>query len=296
MAVQFHVAHSAIVKGAGVIAGGPYYCAQGSLSIAYNNCMTPGVVTPLPAAAFLRDQAESLAKRQQIDATANLGAAKAWLFTGTADHTVYPDVVRGLQDFYALYKVKAVLVDGRPAGHAMITTRSGNACGATAPPFINDCDYDAAGHLLKHLLGLLAPVAKEEGRFVEFDQAEFTGGDPEAISLGAAGFVYVPKACESARCRVHVAFHGCRQEVGEIGDRFVREAGYNRWADSNRLIVLYPQTAVRDGWSFRSWSFVWNPNACWDWWGYTGAQYHTRNGAQIRAVKAMLERLSAPRK
>ena len=39
MAVQFHVAHSARVLGVGVIAGGPYYCAQGSLRIAYYNCL-----------------------------------------------------------------------------------------------------------------------------------------------------------------------------------------------------------------------------------------------------------------
>src|SRR3954452_16646711 len=42
MAVQFHVAHSAMVHGAAAIAGGPYYCAQGSLWTAHYNCMTPG--------------------------------------------------------------------------------------------------------------------------------------------------------------------------------------------------------------------------------------------------------------
>ena len=94
--------------------------------------------------------------------------------------------------------------------------------------------------------------------------------------------------CERERCRVHVAFHGCRQGAGEIGERFVREAGYNRWAQANRLIVLYPQ--VRASWR------PFNPRGCWDWWGYTGAAYHTREGAQIRAVQGMLERLSGPRR
>jgi hypothetical protein len=32
LAVQFHVAHSNIVRGAGIIAGGPYYCAENSSS------------------------------------------------------------------------------------------------------------------------------------------------------------------------------------------------------------------------------------------------------------------------
>jgi poly(3-hydroxybutyrate) depolymerase len=66
----------------------------------------------------------------------------------------------------------------------------------------------------------------------------------------------------------------------------VREAGYNRWAESNGLIVLYPQAIKRYSPS------VFNPRGCWDWWGYTGATYHTQAGPQIRAVKAMLDRLS----
>ena len=68
------------------------------------------------------------------------------------------------------------------------------------------------------------------------------------------------------------------------GERFPREAGYNRWAESNRLIVLYPQVKA---------SF-WNPRGCWDWWGYSGSEYATKEGVQIRAVWSMLERLSAP--
>ncbi|HEX6266216.1 MAG TPA: PHB depolymerase family esterase [Burkholderiales bacterium] len=106
--------------------------------------------------------------------------------------------------------------------------------------------------------------------------------------MGDEGHVYVPRACEAQRCRVHVAFHGCRQTTEDIGDRFAREAGYNGWAEANRLIVLYPQ-AIKRYWG------IYNPRGCWDWWGYTGAAYATKEGAQIRAVKAMLERLSAPR-
>jgi len=32
MAHQFHVAHSAHVMGAGIVAGGPYYCAEGNIA------------------------------------------------------------------------------------------------------------------------------------------------------------------------------------------------------------------------------------------------------------------------
>jgi len=103
------------------------------------------------------------------------------------------------------------------------------------------------------------------------------------------GYAYVPRACDSQPCRVHVAFHGCRQNAQAVGERFVRDAGYNRWADSNRLIVLYPQTIAR-------WWWVYNPRGCWDWWGYTGAGYATKEAPQMRAVLGMIERLAAARK
>jgi hypothetical protein len=38
MAHQFHVAHSSNVMGAGVVAGGPYYCAEGSIANAITKC------------------------------------------------------------------------------------------------------------------------------------------------------------------------------------------------------------------------------------------------------------------
>ena len=34
------------------------------------------------------------------------------------------------------------------------------------------------------------------------------------------GFAYVPPACEAGGCKVHVAFHGCRQTAETVGDAF----------------------------------------------------------------------------
>jgi poly(3-hydroxybutyrate) depolymerase len=287
MAVQLHVAHSANVAGVGVIAGGPYYCAQGSLFTALNNCMSPGIWTPPPRPALLKTEADALAAAGRIDTTTHLSRSRAWLFSGLGDRTVYPQVVEALRGFYAAYKAQVVLVADKPAGHGMVTAQHGSACGTTEPPFIVDCDYDAAGELLNFLYDkLAAPAAKESGRLLRFDQDAYAGSDAKAISLDGTGFVYVPQRCATERCRVHVAFHGCRQGAAEIGERFVREAGYNRWAEANALIVLYPQAIKRYS------PFVFNPRGCWDWWGYTGAVYHTKAGPQIRAVKAMLDRLA----
>jgi poly(3-hydroxybutyrate) depolymerase len=299
MAVQFHVAHSAGVRGAGAIAGGPYYCAQGSLWTALTRCMDPALGSSLPQPRVLADFARSFAAAGAIDPLERLAGAKVWLFSGTRDETVGSEVVEALRRYYLAVAPDAdvALENGVPAGHGMVTDRAGNACSTTRPPFIVNCDYDAAGILLKHLLGALAaPAARAAGRVIEFDQREFADGAPAKISLADSGYAYVPAACERERCRVHVVFHGCRQSATQIGDRFVRESGYNRWADGNRLIVLYPQTAQRYGLSFSGGaSFAFNPRACWDWWGYTGAQYATRQGPQIRAVKAMAERLARPR-
>jgi poly(3-hydroxybutyrate) depolymerase len=289
MAVQYHVAHSARVKGAGAIAGGPYYCARGSLWTAYYNCMTPGRFRPLPSLAVLRSETEALAQRGRIDPTAHLASARAWLFTGAADTTVRREVVEGLHAFYSAYQTATVMVRHDSAGHAMVTEASGNPCGAKGPPFINACGYDAAGALLQHLLGPLEPpAAKPLGRLESFDQRPFGA---HSISMDDEGFVYIPLACETRRCRVHVVFHGCEQGRSFLAakDRFAREAGYNRWADTNRIIMLYPQAIAR-------WWGSYNPKGCWDWWGYTGGQYHTKEGAQMRAVTAMLERLSGLRR
>jgi poly(3-hydroxybutyrate) depolymerase len=288
MAVQMQVAHSSRVSGVGALAAGPYYCAQGSLWSALNNCMTPGTWSPLPENQVLRGHVDRLARERQIDPIGNIAAARVWVFSGLQDRTVLTDVVDALRGFYTSFGANVRFVKDQPAGHAMVTEHGGSPCSATRPPFINDCDYDAAGELLRHLLGNLSAAAeKPGGRLLAFDQREFGGG--HAISMADEGYAYVPRACEREPCRVHVAFHGCRQGTHAIGERFVREAGYNRWADSNRLIVLYPQAIARYLW-------VYNPRGCWDWWGYTGQRYATKEGPQIRAVLAMVERLGAPRR
>jgi poly(3-hydroxybutyrate) depolymerase len=286
MAVQFQVAHSRMVRGIAAIAGGPYYCAQGSVWTAFYNCMTPTFFMPIPSTSVLKAETDALAQRGAIDPTSNLAGTLVWLFSGTKDHTVDASVVRALQAYYVGFKASPILVADKPAGHAMVTEDQGNACGTTDTPFINNCHYDAAGKLLIYLVGAAQPAGSPAGRVIRFDQNEFANGDASALSMAAEGFAYVPKACGNGGCGIHVAFHGCRQDAAEVGERFVRDAGYNRWADTNGLIVLYPQTIAR-------YYPLFNPRACWDWWGYTGPLYHTKNGAQIRAVTAMIGRLGA---
>ena len=113
---------------------------------------------------------------------------------------------------------------------------------------------------------------------IVFDQREFTRDLP-SHGLSSSGVAYVPPACRASQgCRVHVIFHGCNQHREKVGDVFIKETGYPAWADANRLVLLYPQVTTTTV----------NPQACWDWWGYTGRDYLTRNGPQIAAVRRML--------
>jgi poly(3-hydroxybutyrate) depolymerase len=285
MATQFHLAHSATVRGVGIIAGVPYYCAQHSALRASTACMSPNMLARLPPLTSLVDEVEKQAAAKTIDAPAHLDGSRVWLGAGSQDGVVKAEVVELAAGFYRHWlPAAAVRFESIPeAGHAMVTPAGPHACSETRTPFINHCGtFDTPGRLLAWLLGELKPKAGQaSGELRAFDQGEFTHGERSA-GMGDKGWVYLPQTCLGGGCRIHVAFHGCQQNDEAIGDTYVREAGYNGWAESNRLIVLYPQTS-------RSLA---NPGACWDWWGYTGPDYHTRNAPQIRAVQAMIERLA----
>jgi poly(3-hydroxybutyrate) depolymerase len=59
--------------------------------------------------------------------------------------------------------------------------------------------------------------------------------------------------------------HGCLQYSGLVGDVFVRNAGYNGWAEANNIVVLYPQAHPTPL----------NPKGCFDW--YASKERYHRN-------------------
>lgn len=299
LAQQFHVAYSASVMGAAIIAAGPYHCAgtgyPWNLWRVFNRCMDADDFVAFLGPPALTDSI--LATRQEaenghIDDPINLKNDKVYLFSGTRDKTVPAAVMNTLNDYYLEFVDAAniIYVNDIAAGHGMITDDAGNTlCEATESPFINDCNYDAAGALLKHIYGnsLQPPDKQLNGTFLPFDQSEFSTNIKSA-SLNNIGYIYVPERCRSGRqCRLHVAFHGCRQHIAAIGDSFYKQSGYNEWAQTNDMIVLYPQTAPR-GSILLPWP---NPRGCWDWWGYTGTDFHHQGSVQLSAVKAMINRL-----
>lgn len=314
MAVQMHVAYSGTFrKGVGVVAGGAYYCAQDREGQALLKCMDARFYGVPPLSALV-SQTRRWAAAGAIDPPSNLARGKVWLFTGgrfdsgTHDTTVDWRVVDQLKRYYRRYVPAANIAyeaDLR-AEHAMPTKDYGRPCDSAGDPYIADCGYDAAGEMLAWIYGPLAPGngQPETGNIVAFDQSEFID-DPAAHGLWPTGYAYVPARCAAgASCRLHVAFHGCKQfpgyayydgsigEVVTIGKRFVLHAGYNRWADANGIIVLYPQAnALYFGLHAKT-----NPNGCWDWWGYDDDDYAVKRGRQMAAVKAMVDRIAGLRR
>lgn len=306
MAGQFQLAHGEIVVGAGIIAGGPFGCAESlyadmmpgpatailNATKAINGCMLNAMqIWGVPNAGMLADKARRGAANGEIAPIASVVTDRVYLFTGRSDRTVLPAIVKSAAEFYQQLGVPVSnirLVSTLDAGHAFVTETEGQACDVTGKPYVVDCDYDQAGDLLAFIYGAMEPPSpRARGTLAVFDQRPFTA-DLAHHGLADLGAIYVPETCADGgstaamRCRVHIAYHGCAQNRDVVGDAFVRQTGFGRWADTNRIIVLFPQTSASPI----------NPQACWDWWGYTGRDFLTRTAPQIVAVRRMLDRLA----
>jgi len=283
MATQFHVAHSSLVQGAGLVAASPYLCAEASVRHALGRCMQSGEEIPT---AQLIEQTSRLALDGAIDPIAELAEDRVWIFHGAADPYVGTAVTDSLEAYYRALVTPGhvVRVEHPQASHTFPTAdASAPACSVSETPFVSDCGLDGARALLGHLYGGLAEgrPARAAG-LVEFDQRPYAL-DAGSTGLADSGWLFVPEGCEageSAACRLHVVFHGCKQGASFVGDAFVRRAGYLEVAEANRIVLLFPQIEK----SFQPL----NAFGCWDWWGYEGEDYATRSGRQVRAVRAMV--------
>lgn len=199
MAHQFHLAHSRRIMGVGILAGGPYACAEGyslpcdSLPTWYGFYQPGNVCRALHVcSAIARQEApfyfkpfryfgppghdhslsviERAARAGTIDPLRYLEGDRVWLYTSEADTTVPAGVMAAVQALYtALFKHPDVadpspavtMVRREDAAHAMPIDLSGEPdhCGRTGPPYINDCSLDAAGELLTFIYGIASDDA-----------------------------------------------------------------------------------------------------------------------------------------
>jgi len=304
MATQVHLAFSDHLIGAGLVAGGPYGCTKGDLDIALNACMK-GTPTA-PDAAGLASAAVERSRMQQLAPIAGLDGDRVLIVHGALDQTVASTVAQASFDFYSALKripeakdLHTRLYSEHKFAHTFPTQAIGSDCELSVSPFLGRCDFDAAGEIMRELfidasaqaaLAFATPASAATGDLRLFNQDAYLTDGVDAY-LASAGYVYVPKACSDASaqapsCGLLIAFHGCEQNADKVGEAFVRDAGFNRWADQMQVVVLYPQT--------RASYFPLNPKACWDWWGFSGKDFDVRSGVQPRWVARASAALGAP--
>lgn len=270
-AVQFQVAYSSSVFGVSVFAGGPYYCAQNSLTTAEMQCMYAFESVSVP---YLWALTQDNAKAGNIDPVSNLNGLPVYVYSGTYDTVVNPKVNAATEAFFKLAGANVTGVFTIPSEHCYPTLDFGETCSSLGSPYIGNCDYDGAGVSLAKLYGTLKPKASTfvAANLMQFDQTKFGTGN----SLNSIGYIYVPTACQNGdECGLHVTFHGCQQTTADIGEEFPQHVGLNEWAETNNIIVLYPQVSKSD-------LFPSNPEGCFDWWGYTNGNYANKDGVQMK--------------
>lgn len=284
MATQFHLSHPDLVSGVGLIAGGPYGCARNSIMTALGEC-----VNKAPA-----QYPESITniKSKMSDTINQLINDKVWILHGTLDTKIIAKVSDALHAQYQqlIQAQNLRYINDKPFAHLFPTTNTGVACDEASSPFIGKCGFDAAGEMLSFIATtgqnetLKPALSKEEsqqqGKLIKFKQSALA--ELNNSGMNEEAFVYIPNACAKGEtCKVHISFHGCNQSIDNIGQEYAANVGLNEWAASNNLIVLYPQTA-------KSSLMPMNPQACWDWWGYTDENYLNKQGKQISAVHQMV--------
>ena len=294
MATQLAVAWPERFSGLGVLAAGPWGCAQGALSTALNQCMMTR--RGLPSLDELAQRRERYAEMEQVGSQEALRQLRAFVWHGASDETVSPALgdllAQQWQRWLADPEQQLRFVQRDNTGHGWPVAMPNDA--SLDPQSLGDCHNGGASHLLAcgddvagEMQAWLYPEREanaSEGELLAFDQSDFA-----VKGFADTGYLFVPEACEAGGCPVTVALHGCQMNAETIGDTFVRYSGLNRWAAEHAQVVLYPQAE----------SSMANPQACWDWWGFAESTWQinplhdTRDGTQAQALMAMLDRLQA---
>ena len=271
MATQLHIAYSDLFSGAALLSGGPYNCAGNSLITAMQKCMG-NTETPLPVAEIASGIREA-AKTGSVADPENLADDRVWLFRGTRDSKISGLVHWAAGDLYAEFMSEDQIrrVDGIDADHVFPAKGRGNDCHEIVPPYVGDCDYDAAGELLSFLYPDLA--RPEAVQLADLRSVELPGA--AEADLMETAYLYVPSDCEDGAhsCALHLVLHGCDQSAEAVGTAFIELSGYLPWAEANGIVLAFPQVQ-------KSVVAPMNPLGCWDWWGYTDENYALRSGKQ----------------
>lgn len=281
LANQLHLAYPELIEGVAIFSAGPWGCAMKGLSHALMSCMQ----TRFPIADLDERMAmlHRASRKKEIGDPALLVDDPVYIFYGQQDSVLKPAVSESLINFYqtivASYNIRITAMP--QAGHAFPSVLSTQACGSEASPYFQNCHFDGAAEALRVLFGQLqAPTNTSTGQLIEFNQDQYYQGK----GMLDRGYLYLPTQCSSGarECQLHIVLHGCGQSSEVLKTSFIEQSGYKRWADSNGIVLLYPQARK---------SLV-NPQGCWDWWGYEKGHFYARENPQLSAIVGMIRTLA----
>ena len=296
-ATQIQVAFSSIIKGAGIIAAGPFNCGADHVMMYCMQLKWPYITGV--------DNAIKWSGTERLDSVENLKKHRVYILSGNKDTTVITPVVDQLYDFYKNFMNETNIIYNTEMNitHTFPTdfdSKLNSPCLISRSPYISNCGFDFVEAAFKHIYDDIGnKTVTPTGDWIHFNQTEFAENEnPHDIGLSKDGFLYVPKYCqqnftkEEEKCRLHVAFHGCEQNFVMVGEKFLLHTGYDRWADLNRMIVMFPQTFSDITFHFTPTNgFLNNLNGCWDWLGWYGDHFQSKNGKQMSTIKKMLDRI-----
>lgn len=237
MSAQMLVAYSRDIKGAGMFASGPYFCTRGTM-LTVADCMTTAVSIYVDQLLLAANGFQALGL---IDNLSNIADSKVYIYSGNKDYVVWTEVVKKNEEFFRKLGADIQTEYSIGAEHSFPTDFFGNPCAKLGSPFINNCAYTGAKVALEHIMdvSLKPKIDYKEENLKSFSQSKYISGI--SSSMSSSGYIYTPDGCKNKECPLHVAFHGCAQTIGDIGLDYIKGTGFLGLAESNDIIILFPQ-------------------------------------------------------
>lgn len=290
MATQLQLAYPELFPRAAVLAGGPYDCAV--IAGSMGKCLYPATLNAQQIETAV-DNAIRKSKAGSLGDLSKLAKGIVYVLYGTEDIVVGAGIAGAVTKFYKTLKQKdaalaglTVTEDGtRKFAHTFPTYLAPppEDCDKSVSPYLGHCRFDGALDILQHLYPDVTTgnePSKQDGTFMKLVSDRFRS--TKTAFIGPNTYLYQPKVCRDGNpCGMLLVLHGCNQNEAAVGQTFARNVGFNRWADDYRLVIVYPQTRTAD-----------ENYGCWDWWGYTGQQFDTREAPQMAWLQNLIVRLT----
>jgi hypothetical protein len=262
-----------------------------------------------------------------IDPLDGLRYSRVWMLSAQNDTVVDVSVVKANEALYSLYlehPSQMTAIYTIPGEHSQLTASTGSPCTFLGSPYINNCDYDAAGNMLQFLYNYsLSPPASNgsslftckaqetsantlesdlpacegttpagavlhgaSGNLYSFDQGLFVGGGgwDSMWGLAETAYVYIPNAC--------------LQSGGDSTLCILHTAFHGCLQTTDQIGTLFITSGGYLPWADannivvlfpQAVSNALNPKGCFDWWGYTGTGYASQISVQPLAVRGMMD-------